>query len=137
MDLIYTLEDIKIAANWLLNNIKEATCLAFYGEMGVGKTTLINQVCKELGAASNFSSPTFSIINEYVTMDNNTIYHIDLYRLKDEMEVIAAGVEDCMFSGCYCFVEWPERAAGLFPINHVKCHLTILDVNTRKLSIIM
>ncbi len=137
MDLIYTLDDIKTTAEWLLKNSKGATCLAFFGEMGTGKTTLINEICRKLGADGNFSSPTFSIINEYATIDKNTIYHIDLYRLKDEKEVIASGAEDCMYSGNYCFVEWPERASALFPAESVKCQLTVIDTYTRKLTINM
>lgn len=137
MDLIFSLNDIKLAADWLLNNIHQARCVAFYGEMGAGKTTLINEVCSVLGVKGNLSSPTFSIINEYITPDNNAVYHIDLYRLKDEREAISAGVEDCIYSGQYCFVEWPERAIELFPPDAVKCHISVHDSNTRKLSIIM
>ncbi len=135
MELIYTLEDIIPAADWLLKNLNDSKCVAVFGEMGAGKTTLINQVCRQLGADSNFSSPTFSIINEYVTHEDQSIFHIDLYRLRDEKEVITAGVEECIFSGQYCFVEWPERAEGLFPGNTVKCHFTVLDTITRKLTI--
>lgn len=137
MELMYSLSEINIAAQWLLDHIGDKKCLVFHGEMGAGKTTLISTLCTLLGAEGNTSSPTFSIINEYSTSSVKVIYHIDLYRLKDEQEAIAAGVEDCILSGDYCFVEWPERASGLFLTNTVNCFLSVINADSRKLSIIL
>lgn len=90
---------------------------AFHGEMGVGKTTIITALCRIKGSADVMSSPTYSIINEYSFIEegkHKIIYHIDLYRLKDDEEVMQAGVEDCIYGGDICLVEWPEKAAYLF-----------------------
>jgi tRNA threonylcarbamoyladenosine biosynthesis protein TsaE len=80
------------------------------------------------------SSPTFSIINEY-SYDGGTVYHIDLYRLKDEEEAIRAGVEDCLYSGNICLVEWPERAAAIFPAHTVHVYLDAADEQTRLMRV--
>jgi tRNA threonylcarbamoyladenosine biosynthesis protein TsaE len=114
----------------------EARVFAFHGEMGAGKTTLITALCQFKGVYENMSSPTFSIINEYAFQQNEetkTIYHIDLYRLKDEEEVIRAGVEDCLYSGAICLVEWPEIAAHLFDENTVHVYVETAGAATRKL----
>lgn len=91
--------------------------LLFYGEMGAGKTTLIEALCAAKGVKDHMSSPTFSIINQYgyaEAGEEKLIYHIDLYRLKDEEEIVTAGVEDCLYSGATCMIEWPQKAPGLF-----------------------
>ncbi len=80
------------------------------------------------------SSPTFSIINEY-SYPGGILYHLDLYRLKDEQEAIRAGVEDCLYSGEICLVEWPERAPGIFPEDTLEIFLEIQDENTRKIRV--
>ncbi len=132
MELIFNIADISNAANWLLENLKAQKCVAFHGEMGAGKTTLITAICHHLGAEGDINSPTFSIINEY-KLPSTTIYHIDLYRLKNEQEAVLAGVEDCLYSGNYCFVEWPERAQGLLPEGTAQCYLSLINMDTRKL----
>ena len=137
MELIFRLHDIEHAAEWFLKQTSFHRCFTFSGEMGAGKTTFISTVCKMLGAEDNFSSPTFSIINEYRSTSNGVLHHIDLYRLKDANEALSAGVEDCLFSGNYCFVEWPERATDLFPETTVSCFLYVVDADTRMLKIIM
>lgn len=93
----------------LAGNIK---VFAFKGEMGSGKTTFIKQLCLSLGSGDNFSSPTYSIVNEYRS-SKNKIYHFDFYRIKTVSEIINIGFEDYIFSGNYCFIEWPEIAESL------------------------
>lgn len=107
---------------------------AFHGQMGAGKTTFIHALCDALGVSSTVSSPTFSIINEY-GYPEGTVYHIDLYRLKDEEEAVRAGVEDCLYSGAYCLVEWPERAPGLFPAGTVHVYMEATDDQTRLMRV--
>ncbi len=134
MEVIFKLTNIRDAARELLLLLQKHPVMALHGEMGAGKTTLVNAVCEEMGVKGNISSPTFSIINQYTTNNNDTIYHIDLYRLKDEAEAINAGVEDCLFSGSPCLVEWPERAAGIFPGDTLHVFLTTIAPDTRKLE---
>jgi tRNA threonylcarbamoyladenosine biosynthesis protein TsaE len=107
---------------------------AIRGEMGAGKTTFIHALCENLGVISAIGSPTYSIINEYKSEVEETIYHMDWYRLKDEEEALQAGVEDCLFSGKLCLVEWPERAADLLPDNCFQLTINFVDEQTRNMS---
>ena len=86
---------------------------AFYGEMGVGKTTLIKALSLHLGVTDVVSSPTFSIVNEYITQKKEKIYHFDFYRIKNEGEAFDLGYEEYFFSSAFCFVEWPEKIPNL------------------------
>ena len=156
MELIFSLNEIEKAAEIFLSQIKcspllrrgaggevssslsgdsRAEVIAFHGEMGAGKTTFIKELCKTLGVVNEVCSPTYSIINEYETNNGINIYHIDLYRLKNEQEAINAGVEECFYSGNYCFIEWPEIAPNIIPENAVHCYLNIEGNNERKLQI--
>ena len=135
MELIFTLTEIKRAAKQLLDLMGGNKVLAIHGEMGAGKTTFVHALCEVLGVEDVVTSPTFSIINQYLYNNEETIYHIDLYRLKNEQEAIATGVEDCLYSGSYCFVEWPEKAPAIFPNNTIHAWLYTVDINTRKLVI--
>ena len=110
----------------------------FHGEMGAGKTTIVTALCKYKGVRDAASSPTFSIINEYVFRENTEerkIYHLDLYRLNSLEEIIQAGVEDCVYSGDICFVEWPEKAPELLGENTVHVYITIIDASKRQVRI--
>jgi tRNA threonylcarbamoyladenosine biosynthesis protein TsaE len=135
MDINISLAAIDKAAAQFLSLIKNSRTIAFHGEMGAGKTTFIHALCEVLDVKDAVGSPTFSIINQYQTAGNETVYHIDLYRLKDEEEAIQTGVEDCLYSGNYCFVEWPEKAAGLFPENTLHVYIVPVDNDSRKLTI--
>ena len=131
----FALQEIDQAAMQLIAAGADRKVFAFHGEMGAGKTTLIHAICQQLNIKDAIGSPTFSIINEYRTVSGEIVYHLDLYRLKDEAEAIAAGVEDCLYSGNRCLVEWPEKAPGLFPDNTVQCYLKSTGHNLRKLQI--
>lgn len=135
MDMIFKLQEITTAASIFLKNIAPHKIIALHGEMGAGKTTFVHAACYQLGVKENMGSPTFSIINQYQTNSSGIIYHIDLYRLKDEEEAIQAGVEDCFFSDNFCFVEWPEKAPGIFPDNTPHVTIVALNNDTRKLII--
>src|SRR5262245_25274171 len=125
MEVIFSLNDIGIAAQKVIAANPTTKVFALHGDMGAGKTTLVHAICELLGIQGNTSSPTFSIINQYKTEKSSSIYHIDLYRLKDEEEAIQTGVEDCLYSGDICFVEWPERAPGIFPENTVNLKISV------------
>ncbi len=135
MEVIFSLDKIEEAAKTFLSVIAEYKVFALHGEMGAGKTTFVHAVCEAEGVRHNISSPTFSIINEYHTLSGKIIYHIDLYRLKDEREALQAGVEDCLFSGNKCFVEWPDKAPDIFPEDTLHLIISVVDMNTRKLKI--
>ncbi len=131
----FRLNNIAEGVEAFLPAIGNKKVIAFHGEMGAGKTTFIHAVCKFLDVENTVSSPTFSIINEYVSKSRKTIYHMDLYRLKDVEEAIAAGVEDALYSGNLCLVEWPEKAEAIFPEDTIHCYLTSVNQDTRKLQI--
>ena len=134
MELLYRLDDINEVAADVLNSFGERNVIAFSGEMGSGKTTLIHAICRQLGVKRNMGSPTFSIINEYES-ERGPVFHIDLYRCRDEEEAIRAGVEDCIYSGCLCLVEWPAKAPSLFPEETIRVSLTEKDEGMRAISV--
>ncbi|MFD2918377.1 tRNA (adenosine(37)-N6)-threonylcarbamoyltransferase complex ATPase subunit type 1 TsaE [Terrimonas rubra] len=134
----FTLQNIQQAAAQFWSLAGDAKIFAFHAPMGTGKTTFIQQLCIAKGVQSVVSSPTFSIINEYVYDCNGTkraIFHMDLYRLRDEAEAIQAGVEDTLYSGYICLVEWPEKAPALFPPGTVHVHLERINADTCRCSI--
>jgi len=135
MELNFSLEEIPGAAEKFLSASAGYKVFAFHGEMGSGKTTFIHALCEAMDIKDTISSPTFSIINQYRTAGGQTVYHMDLYRIKDENEAINAGVEDCLYSGNTCFVEWPEKAPGIFPDDTLQVTITSIGPNTRKLQI--
>jgi tRNA threonylcarbamoyladenosine biosynthesis protein TsaE len=134
MELSFTLSSIHAAAQQFMDHLKNKKIVAFHGQMGAGKTTFIHALCDALQVSSSVSSPTFSIINQY-NYSGGTLYHLDLYRLKDAEEAIQAGVEDCLYSGNLCLVEWPERAPGLFPEDTVWVSIDATDEQTRCIRI--
>jgi len=124
------------AAKQLLDFAGTHRIFLFYGEMGAGKTTFIKSLCEVLGVDDNVSSPTFSIVNEYVLPDHN-VYHFDFYRIKKEAEALDLGYEDYLYSGDYCFIEWPEKIAGLLPATYVEVRLTEISESSRLLKVRM
>jgi tRNA threonylcarbamoyladenosine biosynthesis protein TsaE len=137
MDLIFTLENIDGAAGQIIEYLclQKQRVVTLYGPMGAGKTTLTSAILRKLGSADVASSPTFSIINQYLDANGDPVFHMDWYRLRDEEEAISVGVEDPLFSGHWCFVEWPEKAEGLLPNTTIKLKLEALDENTRKVTL--
>jgi tRNA threonylcarbamoyladenosine biosynthesis protein TsaE len=134
MEIVFELKDINAAAQTFLDKTTNKKVFAFNGNMGAGKTTFIHALCDAKKVTSPVGSPTFSIINEYVFTDGK-IFHIDLYRLKDEEEAVRAGLEDCLYSGEICFVEWPEKAIEIFPEETVFINIDLINENTRKITI--
>ena len=107
--------DLLPAARRLLESFPDSRVFAFYGSMGAGKTTFIKAICARLGVDDIVQSPTFSIINEYKTRSGDPVYHFDFYRIKKTTEVYDIGYEDYLYSGRYCFIEWPELIEHLLP----------------------
>lgn len=104
----------------ILKHVGDYRILMFFGEMGVGKTTLIIKVIEKLGAEEAGSSPTFSIVNEYSAANGDPIFHFDFYRIESEDEIYDIGYEEYFFSGNYCLVEWPEKMGSLYPDDAVE-----------------
>ncbi|MFT3936744.1 MAG: tRNA (adenosine(37)-N6)-threonylcarbamoyltransferase complex ATPase subunit type 1 TsaE [Chitinophagaceae bacterium] len=118
----FNLEEIADVAATFWQQWGGKKVFAFHGQMGAGKTTFIHALCDVMKVSTTVGSPTFSLINEY-GYPGGVVYHIDLYRLKDEEEAMRAGVEDCLYSGYACLVEWPEKAPGIFPLDTVHVYL--------------
>ena len=133
MEINYTINDIDIVAKQLLENVS-SKILLFYGDMGVGKTTLIKAVVKALGSLDNVSSPTFSILNEYQSQQG-PIYHFDFYRINDIDEAFNFGVEEYLYSNDWCIIEWPDRIDSLLPKNADTIDLALDIDNTRILKL--
>lgn len=127
--------DLSVLAEKLIADFGTTKVIVFAGEMGVGKTTLIKQICKQLGVEEATTSPTFSIVNEYLTNTNQSIYHFDFYRIDDETEVFDLGYEDYFYGGAYCFIEWPEKIPNLLPETFVKVTIELDEQNNRLISV--
>jgi tRNA threonylcarbamoyladenosine biosynthesis protein TsaE len=108
---------------------------AFYGTMGAGKTTIIKKICESLGATDTVTSPTFTLVNEYRTLNGEPIYHIDFYRIRKKEEIFDFGIEEYFDSGRYCFMEWPELIEEFLPGETVKVRLTVGENDERILTI--
>jgi tRNA threonylcarbamoyladenosine biosynthesis protein TsaE len=133
--VIKTLDEIGKAAAEFLPYLKYSKVVAFYGEMGAGKTTFIKALCNCLGVKDTVNSPTFAIINEYFTSGNEPVYHLDLYRLKSQEELLDIGYEDYLQSGSYLFIEWPEKARDLLPEDCMIVHISRENDESRRLRI--
>jgi len=136
MELKFSLDNIKEIATRFWKKTGNTKVFAFHGEMGAGKTTFIHALCDVKGIKDAVTSPTFSIINEYSYVEDGNekkLFHLDLYRLKDEEETIRAGIEDCLYSDSICLVEWPDKAAQIFPDNSLHVYIEVVDSAERKL----
>ncbi len=123
--IINNLSDLSVAATEFLKVCSGKKIFAFSGQMGAGKTTFIKAVCEALGVTDTISSPTFSIVNEYVAATGEKIYHFDFYRIKSESEAYDMGYEEYLYSNAYCFIEWPEKIEGLLPEITVQVAISI------------
>ncbi|MCI9845664.1 tRNA (adenosine(37)-N6)-threonylcarbamoyltransferase complex ATPase subunit type 1 TsaE [Flavobacterium pectinovorum] len=135
MNIVFSLDQIQeVAEQIIAQNPKKI--ILFNGEMGVGKTTLIKQLCKTLGVEDATSSPTFSLVNEYYTSNNQIVYHFDFYRLNKETEALDMGVDDYLYSGNWCFIEWSEKIASLIPDEHSVATIELLENGQRELKLV-
>lgn len=128
-------EYLESAAEEFLKITSGHSKFAFYGNMGAGKTTFIKAICKVLGATDIVTSPTFSLVNEYVAGDGQRFYHFDFYRIESIEEIFDIGYEELFYSDAFCFIEWPEKAEMLLPDDIVKVYITDTGNNTRHLQI--
>lgn len=133
MDVTFTESGIREVARQLLSSVP-GKVLAFYGDMGAGKTTLIKAILRELGAGDPGSSPTFGIVNEYHNREGGLLaYHFDFYRLEDETEALDLGFEEYLQQDAWIFMEWPEKIGGLLPEDSCRVQLEITEAGQRRL----
>lgn len=124
--------ELEQVARQLLHFAGARRKFAFYGEIGAGKTTFIQAICRQLGVQEAVVSPTFALVNEYTSATEDTIYHLDLYRLKNMQEALDIGIEDMLYDAHYCFIEWPELIEELLPEDTVRIKLSFVADSTRK-----
>jgi tRNA threonylcarbamoyladenosine biosynthesis protein TsaE len=132
MEILFSLDEIQEVAKKVIAENPEKVIL-FHGQMGAGKTTFIKALAKELGVSDATSSPTFSLVNEYKTANGQPLYHFDVYRLKSESEALDFGIEDYLYSGNWCFIEWSEKIPNLLPDKYSEITLKLSDSGKRHL----
>ncbi len=135
MEIEFSLNEINKVANKIIASNPQKVML-FNGEIGVGKTTFIKQLCKNLGVNEATSSPTFSLVNEYQIANNQLVYHFDFYRLNSETEALDMGIDDYLYSGNWCFIEWSEKIPNLIPAEHSVINIELLENGKRKLTLL-
>ena len=131
---VNSLQELDDLAAEIVNIFPSKRIFLLYGEMGAGKTTLVNAFCRVLKVSDSTSSPTFSIVNEY-SSENGPVYHFDFYRLKHENEALDLGYEEYFYSNDYCFVEWPEKIPNLLPEGAVKLTIEVISTTIRKIIV--
>ncbi len=131
---INTIEELPKAAEAFFKHFQNERLFAFYGKMGAGKTTLIKALCRALGSTDPITSPTFALVNEYSTANNERIFHFDFYRIKNIEEALDIGFDDYLYSGKYCMMEWPENIEDLLPEQIVKVEIDVLDSSARVIT---
>ena len=129
-----TIGELRNVAHTILSDLPDQYIYAFNGKMGAGKTTLIKAFCEELGVEEVVTSPTFALVNEYNSKDNNPVYHFDFYRIKKIDEVFDIGYEEYFYSDNYCFIEWPELVMELLPESYVYILIEEDDSGNRIIS---
>ena len=120
---IHGVDALTAVSDYLVSLRDEADVIAFYGSMGAGKTTLIKNLCHRMGVTDEVNSPTFAIVNEYVTVEGESVYHFDFYRIKKLEEAYDIGFENYFYSGRLCLIEWPEMIEPLLPDHHIRVQL--------------
>ncbi len=133
--LVQSLDELPEAARTIAGQFQPDSLVAFYGPMGVGKTTLIGEICRQAGVTDSVNSPTFSIVNQYGTPDGRCIYHFDFYRIGKTEEVFDFGYEEYFYSGNLCLIEWPEKIEEILPLDIVKVKMEAMDDGVRKITV--
>ncbi|MBQ8839445.1 MAG: tRNA (adenosine(37)-N6)-threonylcarbamoyltransferase complex ATPase subunit type 1 TsaE [Bacteroidales bacterium] len=132
--IISSIEDIDRAAEEFLQKTGDRKLIAFFAPMGSGKTTFTTAICRVLGVTDPVGSPTFAIINEYMRGDGEPMYHFDFYRINKLSEAIEIGLEDYLYSGCLCIMEWPENIEELLPEETLKVSISVNPDQSRTIS---
>ncbi len=132
---IDSINDLPEAADAILEALNGRSIVAFWGEMGAGKTTLIRALCDRLGVTDTVTSPTFALVNEYHTETGEPIYHFDFYRINRIEEVFDFGYEEYFYSGNLCLIEWPEKIEGLLPEETLSVRIRITGDESRTIEI--
>lgn len=132
---INNLDEINSVAARFLDYVGDKTIFALYGPMGVGKTTFVKAIAATVGVVDDVSSPTFAIVNEYLTKNGESIYHFDFYRVKSISEALDFGYEEYFYSGNRCFIEWPEKIEELLPEHIVNCYFSENADGSRELEV--
>ncbi len=136
--LCNSLVELEAIANEIVDKYNKQNVFLFSGKMGVGKTTLIKEICRALNVEDVVNSPTFSIVNEYKTSEGESVFHFDLYRIKSSEELLDIGYEEYLFGGSKCLIEWPELALGLMPSGFVLVKMEVLGNNeSRRIEVTM
>lgn len=133
--LIEYLHDLPTVAGKLVHLLRQRSVWRFDGEMGAGKTTLIQAICSEMGVRATVQSPTFSIVNEYDTPDGGVIYHFDCYRLESLEEALNIGLEEYLYAGHLCFIEWASRIEPLLPESIGVVEIQEIEDQKRKITV--
>ncbi|MCD8432289.1 tRNA (adenosine(37)-N6)-threonylcarbamoyltransferase complex ATPase subunit type 1 TsaE [Tenacibaculum finnmarkense genomovar ulcerans] len=134
MNKNYSLNELAQIAEEIIKNTPHKVLL-FHGDMGVGKTTLIKEICEKLGVDDVAHSPTFSLVNQYQTKNNDTVYHFDFYRIEQEEEAYDMGIEEYLYSNDWCLIEWPENVKNLLPLDAVAINITLLENGQRNIQL--
>lgn len=135
MTLEVELEGLPKVAKAIIERLEESKVVAFYGQMGAGKTTLIREICSQMGVKSGVASPTFALVNEYHTPKGESIYHFDFYRINKIEEAYDLGYDDYFYSGNVCLVEWPEKIEELIDDNVLIVKIEVVGDSRRKFTI--
>lgn len=121
---LYNLEELPVAAEKLIGGYEGERVFAFFGEMGAGKTTFIKAICTQLEVEDVVTSPTFALINEYLTTSGNPVFHFDFYRIEKASEAVNIGFDEYIYSDEYCLIEWPEKVEAILPEKYVRVTIT-------------
>jgi tRNA threonylcarbamoyladenosine biosynthesis protein TsaE len=131
---VNSLNELPCAAKIFISQIADNHIFAFFGQMGTGKTTFIKEICRQLGVNEEVTSPTFAIINEYLTNKGKSIYHFDCYRINNAKDAKEINFEDYFYSGSLCFIEWAENILDFLPDDFVRVNIQLIDNQARKIS---
>ena len=130
---INSVEALSEVSDYLISLRNEADVIAFYGSMGAGKTTLIKNLCHKMDVTDEVNSPTFAIVNEYVTEEGESVYHFDFYRIKKLEEAYDIGYENYFYSGNLCLIEWPEMIEPLMPEKYIRVEIRYGETDDERL----
>jgi tRNA threonylcarbamoyladenosine biosynthesis protein TsaE len=133
--ILKNIADINLAKDFIKGLLEKSRIIAFYANMGAGKTTIIKAVCQDMGVKDLVSSPSFSIVNEYYSPIYGKIYHFDFYRIENIREVFDIGFEEYIFEDCIVFIEWPQIVEHLIP-EHIKLRIDVMPDKSRRLSVV-